>query len=185
MYSWRVEGPLGLFDKGKLTSQIFRDVPYAIVTLVTYEILQQTVVRALQRQVERQQEAAAASTKGGNKKQGITTISKGNDVVATVLSALFGQGSNKRLKDALCGCVAGGFGSFATTPMDVVKTRMMTSTQSATVGEVVARIAREEGLLTFFVGVGPRLMHKIPANGLFFLTYEAIRTFLGVAGTGA
>lgn len=175
---------MGLFDKGKLTSQIFRDVPYAIVTLVSYEILQQTVVRAVQRQLERQQEAATASTKVGNKKRVINTNSNGNDAVTTVLSTLFGKGSNKKLKDALCGCVAGGFGSFATTPMDVVKTRMMTSTQSATVLEVVSQIAREEGLLTFFVGVGPRLMHKIPANGLFFLSYEAIRTFLGVPSTG-
>ena len=37
-----------------------------------------------------------------------------------------------------------------------------------------------KGILNFFTGVGPRLMHKIPANGLFFLCYEAFKTFLQV-----
>ena len=78
-----------------------------------------------------------------------------------------------------------GFGGLATTPMDVVKTRMMTGSQSATVLDAATRIARDEGLATFFVGAGPRLMQKVPANGLFFLLYEAFRSFLGVASTGS
>jgi solute carrier family 25 S-adenosylmethionine transporter 26 len=174
-YSWRVDGPLGLFDKGKLSSQIFRDVPYAIVTLVTYEILQKAVVTALLREAQRRQAAAGnAKAKGQNE--------RGN-VVEAALAAVFG--ANKKLKDAMCGSLAGGFGGFATTPMDVIKTRMMTGTQSVTVLDAATRIARDEGLATFFVGAGPRLMQKVPANGLFFLLYEAFRSFLGVASTGA
>lgn len=50
------------------------------------------------------------------------------------------------------------------------------------VPEAAIRILREEGASTFLVGVYPRLMHKIPANGIFFLCYELFRQWLGVAG---
>lgn len=88
--------------------------------------------------------------------------------------------SQKGIKNAICGALAGGIGSFLTTPMDVVKTRMMTSTEYKSVLDAILRISREEGLLAFFSGTTPRLMHKIPANGLFFLSYEVLKTALGV-----
>lgn len=69
--------------------------------------------------------------------------------------------------------------------MDVVKTRLMTSQDNG--GDVwtcVARILTEEGPGAFLIGTPARLMHKIPANGLFFLCYELFRTMLGVSGTG-
>jgi Mitochondrial carrier protein len=185
-YSWSKEGPLGLFAGGKLKSQIFRDVPYAIITLVSYELLQYTVTKAIRKHLEHEQQQLEASrtkkTKHSHSVDDNTAAKKG---VKLMLGKFFSDGNNKKLRDALCGSVAGGLGSFATTPMDVVKTRMMTGTQYASVADAALRIAREEGLLTFFVGAGPRLMHKIPANGLFFLTYEAFRTLLGVAATGS
>ena len=46
-YSLKHEGMLGIFGQGKLTSQIIRDVPYAIITLVTYELLQSLVRKYL------------------------------------------------------------------------------------------------------------------------------------------
>ena len=150
-------GVTEMFSGGKLYSQILRDVPYAIVTLVSYEVLQAMVTRWRQRRV--------------------TQMSK--KVVADV------QG-NVKATDALCGAIAGGLGSFATTPMDVVKTRMMTnvarvqSSGYTSVSECISKIAKEEGFGSFFIGAGPRLLHKVPANGLFFLCYEYFRTVLGV-----
>eukprot|EP00620_Florenciella_sp_RCC1587_P022714 CAMPEP_0182558904 /NCGR_PEP_ID=MMETSP1324-20130603/2227_1 /TAXON_ID=236786 /ORGANISM="Florenciella sp., Strain RCC1587" /LENGTH=42 /DNA_ID= /DNA_START= /DNA_END= /DNA_ORIENTATION= len=38
----------------------------------------------------------------------------------------------------------------------------------------------EEGLGAFMKGVVPRLLHKMPANSIFFLTYEAFRKLLNV-----
>ena len=45
---------------------------------------------------------------------------------------------------------------------------------------VAGEMLRAEGPRAFFKGVTPRLLHKIPANGLFFLWYEVFRTLLGV-----
>ncbi len=67
--------------------------------------------------------------------------------------------------------------------MDVVKTRMMTGKEYKTIFDAIYRIGKEEGLMTFFVGTLPRLLHKIPANGLFFLFYEMFRGILGVVPT--
>jgi solute carrier family 25 S-adenosylmethionine transporter 26 len=175
VFSWKNDGPLGLFDKGKLSSQIIRDIPYAIITLVSYEILQSVVSKAVLRQQMKRKELEES-----NNSKNKVDIDSPNFPSDTFFPS-------KKIRDALCGSVAGGLGSFLTTPMDVVKTRMMTGTEFSSISEAFYRILKEEGVLTFFVGVGPRLTHKIPANGLFFLCYEAFRTFLqvdGAAGVG-
>jgi solute carrier family 25 S-adenosylmethionine transporter 26 len=158
-YSFKTEGAFGLFSKGKLASQILRDVPYAIVTLVSYEILQKVFQNIeIQKQIKYEKEKN----------------SKNKDTKVVV------EQGNRKLKDAFCGALAGGLGSFATTPMDVVKTRMMTGLEYNSIMDATVRIFKEEGIMTFFVGTTPRLMHKIPANGLFFLCYEMFRQMLGV-----
>lgn len=158
-HSLKYEGPLGLFTGGKLYSQILRDVPYAIVTLVSYEILQKLAAR------HREESMRAEKVKSGVVKP------RGN-----------------KATNALCGALAGGLGSFLTTPMDVVKTRMMTDSSGSPGGgsgynsitECINRISKEEGVGSFFIGTGPRLLHKVPANGLFFLCYEGFRNLLQV-----
>ena len=181
VYSWKNDGPLGLFDKGKLSSQIIRDVPYAIVTLVSYEILQNLVARAMKRKEENSnQKIKQESNSNGDE---ISTNRNQKETAIRRSRLISNPNPSKKLRDALCGSLAGGLGSLVTTPMDVVKTRMMTGTQYTSIGEAFLTMLREEGVLTFFIGVGPRLMHKIPANGLFFLCYEAFRTFLQVEGS--
>lgn len=158
-HSLKTEGPLGLFTGGKLYSQILRDVPYAIVTLVSYEILQK-LARRYREESMRREEA----------KNGIVSP------------------RGRKGTDALCGAIAGGLGSFFTTPMDVVKTRMMTDLSGtpgggsgySSITECISRISKEEGIGSFFIGTGPRLLHKVPANGLFFLCYEGFRNLLQV-----
>lgn len=168
--SWRTEGAFGLFDKGKLTSQILRDVPYAVVTLMTYELLQTLFIKYSDELSRRQlQEQTSADD---------NSMSRTRSFSAFLLQFC-------KLKDALCGALAGGLGTLATTPMDVVKTRMMTGTQYSSVMDATFRIFKEEGILTFLVGTTPRLLHKIPANGLFFLCYEAFKTVLGVPSSDA
>lgn len=157
-YSWKNEGIVGLFGGGKLTSQIFRDVPYAIVTLVSYEILQ-TLLTKIVYDIETSRKINKIIDKNDNEKSIFET---------------------KKIKDAVCGSAAGGLGTLVTTPMDVIKTRMMTSNRYSSVVEASLDIAKKEGLGTFFVGTIPRLAHKIPANGIFFLCYELFKTMLDV-----
>eukprot|EP01038_Epipyxis_sp_PR26KG_P006979 gene6979-9540_t len=148
---------MGVFGGGRLISQIVRDVPYAIFTLMSYEILQSLSLRRNARE------------RHDNNLGNTTSIE---------------ECRNSKLQDALNGALAGGIGTLLTTPMDLIKTRLMTTKNkdSTTVGILVTivKIFQEEGLSTFFVGMTPRLVHKIPANGLFFLFYEALKAFFGV-----
>lgn len=161
-FSWRTEGITGIFGGGKLASQILRDVPYAIVTLVTYELLQALLTKVIAKHNEKQlvQNQCIVDSNDGHGKRLPLQI-------------------DRKWKDAICGSLAGGLGSFVTTPMDVVKTRMMTGTQFKSIFEAIYVIATKEGLHKFFAGTTPRLLHKIPANGLFFLFYEMFRGIFG------
>eukprot|EP01041_Mallomonas_annulata_P012384 gene12384-26051_t len=156
---WKAEKLGGFFMKGKLASQIIRDVPYAVITLLSYETLQSIV---------KQRALNAANAANHN---GTTTI-----ITTTPTTTA----SWSRLNDIACGSLAGGVSSFLTNPMDVVKTRMMTTSRYASIPDAVGKIASEEGLNAFFSGCTLRLLHKIPANGLFFLCYETFRDMLGV-----
>lgn len=138
-----------------------------MATLVTYEVLQ----------------VAAHAYLASTQERNTTTSSKTGNLL-----------------NALCGSLAGGFGSLVTNPMDVVsaflflplpwsyawiaqvKTRMMTSRRYPSVAAAARAIYRDEGPAAFMIGVVPRLMHKVPANGLFFLFYEWFRLLLGVKG---
>lgn len=123
-----------LFPKGGVASQMLRDVPYAVATLLVYEALQ----------------GAFAGT--------------------------------ARERDFLLGGLAGGFGSWVTTPMDVVKTRLQTNSElyNGSVWKCASQVWREGGLPAFLRGSVPRLVHKVPANAFFFLFYETFRRILRV-----
>jgi solute carrier family 25 S-adenosylmethionine transporter 26 len=88
------------------------------------------------------------------------------------------------VENMIIGAVAGGIGSFATNPMDVIKTRMMVSPNKYPTAWTAATIAlTEEGPSVFMRGCTPRLLHKVPANGVFFLAYEMFRGLLGVGAS--
>ncbi|GMI14780.1 hypothetical protein TrLO_g4335 [Triparma laevis f. longispina] len=85
-------------------------------------------------------------------------------------------------KNMVAGAAAGGFGSLLTNPMDVVKTRIQTDPTMYNGIIDCAFSTLSEGPSAFMRGSVPRLMHKIPANGLFFVCYEMFRAILGVEG---
>ncbi|GJQ11107.1 hypothetical protein GpartN1_g2898.t1 [Galdieria partita] len=94
--------------------------------------------------------------------------------------------SNKRRMKArdnlIRGALAGGVASFLTTPLDVVKTRIMTHSGDVAVSSfrfwlgTVHRLVREEGWRSLWRGAGPRVSYKICSSALFFVCFEFLRS---------
>ncbi|EWC45423.1 hypothetical protein DRE_00822 [Drechslerella stenobrocha 248] len=72
------------------------------------------------------------------------------------------------MESAACGSVAGGVAAAMTTPLDVLKTRMMLADKSQTMLSMLSKIVREEGARKLLSGIGPRVMW-ISAGGAVFL----------------
>lgn len=133
-------------------AQLVRDVPYAVFTLLTYEIMKYSLLAAKERvQVERERVV-------GHRSDGTQQ-----------------RGSLSAFEFGVLGALAGGVGSLLTNPMDVIKTRIMTGQSDGNVLAVTLAILRDEGTHAFLKGSFPRLLHKMPANAIFFLAYELFR----------
>ncbi|KAK1432530.1 hypothetical protein QVD17_09427 [Tagetes erecta] len=78
-----------------------------------------------------------------------------------------------------CGALAGAISASLTTPLDVVKTRLMTQIHSDTiafgVSETVKQILREEGLVGFTRGMGPRVVHSACFSAIGYFAFETAR----------
>lgn len=73
------------------------------------------------------------------------------------------------------GAMAGLVTVLVTQPLDTVKTRMQSLDARREYGSTVrcvGRIWREEGLLTFWSGVGPRLARLVMSGAIVFTMYE-------------
>lgn len=81
------------------------------------------------------------------------------------------------LEDLVMGGSAGAAAAAATTPLDVVKTRMMCSASSrpTLLGAARSVMAEGEGFKAFFRGVGPRALSNGINSAVFFCFFEAIR----------
>lgn len=106
----------------------------------------------------------------------------------------------RRHETALIGAVAGMLTGAVTTPLDVVKTRLMTQgAQSAEAGQAVgakrlrkqryrgvadcvARMVTEEGWGSLLKGIGPRVTWIGIGGGIFFFALEAAQSVLVPAG---
>ncbi|XP_045476727.1 S-adenosylmethionine mitochondrial carrier protein [Harmonia axyridis] len=84
---------------------------------------------------------------------------------------------------ALCGCLAGGIAAAATTPLDVVKTRIMLETKkkegnkSLDIKNVFLTVLREKGIKGLFAGFGPRVAWISLGGYIFFGVYDFGRRF--------
>lgn len=84
---------------------------------------------------------------------------------------------------AACGSVSGGIAAGATTPLDVVKTRLMLGADRAGVPyksgvDVLQRVMAEEGAATLLSGIQPRVMWISIGGFVFFGAYEGFRSVL-------
>ena len=137
-------GLRSFFPLGGISIQMMRDIPYAMVTLLTYEILKEVMAPLKERYPE-------------------------------------------AVVDAFTGALAGGLGSYVTNPLDVIKTRIQTNPgfYAGSISKCASATWAEGGSMAFLRGSVPRLLHKIPANGCFFLFYEFFRTALMVEKEGS
>ncbi|GMF16857.1 unnamed protein product [Phytophthora fragariaefolia] len=81
------------------------------------------------------------------------------------------------LQGAVCGSIAGGVAACITTPLDVVKTRLMLGKDAKGVPyngtlNTLSRVYTDEGLKRLFSGVGPRTMWISIGGFVFFGMYE-------------
>ena len=150
-----------IFPKGGIAIQMLRDIPYAVVTLILYENLQAWSVSKQQEMKLKQQLA--------NKKNPDLVVEKAEKKIQQAGS------------DMVLGAIAGGMGSWVTNPLDVIKTRLQTApfeVYEGSISKCMVETWQEGGAMAFLRGSWPRLMHKIPANGFFFLFYEFFRRVL-------
>lgn len=75
-------------------------------------------------------------------------------------------------ESALYGSVAGAVAAGVTTPLDVLKTRVMLSSQKTSVSEIVMSIIRQHGVRPFFAGIGPRVAWISVGGAVFLGSYQ-------------
>ncbi|GAV07944.1 hypothetical protein RvY_17718 [Ramazzottius varieornatus] len=75
-------------------------------------------------------------------------------------------------KTVLCGGFAGVSCWIAVFPADVVKSRLQVGNSTAGFLKTLTTIARTEGILALYNGLGPTLLRTFPASGALFLAYE-------------
>ncbi|KAI5457302.1 mitochondrial carrier protein PET8 [Mariannaea sp. PMI_226] len=83
-------------------------------------------------------------------------------------------------ESGLYGSMAGGVAAALTTPLDVLKTRVMLSKERVSVAEVFGRLVREQGIRPFFAGIVPRVTWISIGGAIFLGSYQwAINTMHG------
>ncbi|CAD6234632.1 unnamed protein product [Miscanthus lutarioriparius] len=81
-------------------------------------------------------------------------------------------------ESVLCGALAGAISAALTTPLDVVKTRLMTrvgAEGSRTVLGTMREVVAEEGLVGLSRGIGPRVLHSACFAALGYCAFETAR----------
>ena len=83
------------------------------------------------------------------------------------------------VESGIYGAVSGAVAAGLTTPLDVLKTRMMLSIGRQNVFVMTGKIWREEGGRVFFSGIGPRTMWISIGGAVFLGSYQWATNMLG------
>ena len=75
-------------------------------------------------------------------------------------------------ESAIFGMVAGAVAAGATTPLDVLKTRMMLATGKVSLNEVARGVLNDGGVLGLFAGLGPRVGWISVGGAVFLGSYQ-------------
>lgn len=85
------------------------------------------------------------------------------------------------IESAAFGSVAGAVAAASTTPLDVLKTRVMLSPERVSVASVFGKILREEGWRPFFAGIVPRVTWISIGGAIFLGNYQWVVNTIGEA----
>ena len=83
-----------------------------------------------------------------------------------------GRSRTSALESAVFGSLSGAVAAGITTPLDVLKTRMMLSRDKQTVFSVLTQILRVSGFGAFFAGIGPRVLWISLGGSIFLGSYQ-------------
>ena len=83
-----------------------------------------------------------------------------------------GRDSISALESGLFGSAAGAIAAGFTTPLDVLKTRMMLAKEKTPVVPLLKQILRDSGPRAFFAGIGPRVMWISIGGAIFLGSYQ-------------
>eukprot|EP01083_Nonionella_stella_P239537 838280_1 len=87
----------------------------------------------------------------------------------------------KDIENSMMGCVASAITVTVMIPMDTIKTRLVTQLNYPDlvpykgIIDAANRIAKEEGIKTFYRGLPPRLISVVPMIGIQFGVYEFMK----------
>lgn len=87
-------------------------------------------------------------------------------------------------KSGIAGVLSGSVAAALTTPLDVVKTRLMVANNYKGTLDCMLSIAKAEGVQGLFAGVTPRVAYIGPSTALFFVVYGAVKEYLSTQGVG-
>jgi len=93
-----------------------------------------------------------------------------------------GHGNVSAAESALYGSISGAVAAGITTPLDVLKTRLMLSRERVGAGEMLARILKDSGPRAFFAGIGPRVLWISAGGAIFLGSYQWAINRLGGGG---
>ncbi|KAI4348066.1 hypothetical protein L6164_008828 [Bauhinia variegata] len=116
---------------------------------------------------------------------GVLSYSSFEYLKAAVLSRTK-QNHLEPIQSVFCGALAGAISASLTTPLDVVKTRLMTQVHGEAVNKVAAvmysgvsatvkQILKEEGWVGLTRGMGPRVVHSACFSALGYFAFETAR----------
>lgn len=139
--------------------------------------LQQVLVRILKKDGILGLYAGYSATLLRNLPAGILSYSSFEYLKGYVLGKT-GKGHLEPVESVLCGALAGAISASITTPLDVVKTRLMTQARGQSgnkITETVRQILTEEGWTGLTRGIGPRVLHSACFAALGYFAFETAR----------
>ena len=138
---------VGGFFQGYLGG-LARDVPFRVAQLTSYELTKSAYLKIK-----------------GRRQRSVEPSISGNEPSLQL----------SPIEAAVCGVVAGSFSAAVTTPLDRIKTLLMTNSAEygGSVVACAAKILRDDGIAGMATGIVPRVVYIAPSVAIFFLAYEA------------